>query len=311
MNAASAAARSLAAGAVLLLASATLAAQSAYVIVDSVRLPAESYVGDHVELRYTVRTQADPAAPEQVPQPRWGEITSLRIVPAAGQFDLRMTVVPYEPGTLTLPNIDLGELRIDGLNLLVSSILPEDDVSLRPAHGPQRLPGTRASMLLAAFAASLAIAVTLYLSGPGRKHLRVLAHRYRARLPYRRLISYLQALGRDISRYSVREFYIGLVEHLQAFMSNRVSRECRAATSTELIALLPELETACGAAPGTASALVEVLEAADEAKFARRSVRRKKRTGHLDVVTQVVTSLESCRRRAGRTSRRRRLRVGA
>jgi len=277
--------------------------QSSYVIVDSVRLPAESYVGDPVELRYSVRSQATPAVPDEIPQPRWGEITALRVLSGTGAFDLRMTVTPYEPGTLALPRIDLGEVRIEGLSLIVESILAPGDVGLRPAHGPQRLPGTQAALLLFGFGISFAIALVLYLLGPGRRHIHSIVSRYRARVPYRKLLARVELLERDIKRYTMREFYIVLVKELQIFMTSRVERNCTAATSTELIEILPELEESCGAIAGTAAPLEEVLIAADNAKFARKTIRRKKRSRHLKLVHAVAVELESHRRRLRRSVR--------
>ena len=107
----------------LLVGTCAAVSQSSYVIVDSVRLPAESYVGDPVELRYTVRSAATPAVPDEIPQPRWGEVTDLRVQPGTGAFDLRMTVTPDAPGTLTLPRVDLGGVRIEGLSIVVESVL--------------------------------------------------------------------------------------------------------------------------------------------------------------------------------------------
>ncbi|MEE8441372.1 MAG: hypothetical protein V3S41_06595 [Spirochaetia bacterium] len=277
--------------------------QSSYIIVDSARLPAESYVGDPVELRYTVRSQANPVVPGEIPQPRWGEITALRVLPGAGTFDFRMTVTPYEPGTLTLPRIDLGEVRIEGLSLVVESILSPGDVGLRPTHGPQRLPGTQAALLLFGFGISFLIALVLYLFGPGRRHIHNIVSRYRARVPYHNLLALVRVLERDIKRYTIREFYIVLVEELQTFMTSRVKQNCTAATSTELIEILPELEESCGALAGTAAPLEEVLIAADSAKFARQTVRLKKRSRHLKLVRAVAVELESHRRRLRRSGR--------
>jgi hypothetical protein len=274
-----------------------LRAQSAYVIVDSARLPAESFVGDPVELRYTVRTTAVPSEPQSMPDVRWGEITSIRVSQSTGEFDLRVGVVPYEAGTLTLPRIDLGSLRLDGLTLLVSSVLPEGDVTLRPALGPERVPGTRSALLALAFGGSFLVAFLIYATGPGRKHLHVLLERRRARLPYRRLVLELERIRRNVKDYEVREFYIAVMEGLQVFMSSRIPRECRAATSSELIALLPALETGCDAPPGTASALADVIRNGDAAKFAHQSIRQNARLADLEVVLYVVSNLESYRRR--------------
>jgi hypothetical protein len=287
--------------------------QPTYVVVDPVRLPAESYVGDAVELRYTVRTPAVPVVPDEIPQPKWGNITSVRILPGVGEFELRLTVVPYEPGTLTLPRLDLGGVRIEGLSLNIESVLAPGEVGLRAAHGPRRLPGTRAAFLLFGFALSFVIALAAYLAGPGRSHIRGIMRRYRARIPYRKLLACVQLLQRDINRYTMREFYIALVQEIQSFMTSRVEQNCMAATSTELIRILPKLDESCGAVAGTATPLEEVFQAADGAKFAHRTVRRKKRSRHLKIVQAVVVELEAHRKKlrwSGHVAREQKNHVG-
>lgn len=283
---------------VFLIMAGTLSAEASYVIDRAVRLPAESYVGDRVELRYTVRTDATPEVPGETPQPRWGTVESLRVVPTAGGFDLRMTVTPYEPGTLTLPSIDLGSIRVEGLNLTVASILAPADQSLRPALGPQALPGTRGSLLGAALGFAVLVLVVFYLLGPGQRHVAALVFAHRLRLPYRRLLVRVQELEDNVARHSVREFYTILIVALQSFMTSRLGRPCEAATSREMAGVLPDLEAACGAPPGITGPLEEVLRAADGAKFAHVSVRRKKRLRHGKIVRAVAIELESHRRRA-------------
>jgi hypothetical protein len=274
-----------------------LHAQSTYVVVDSVRLPTQSYVGDPVELRYTIRTPATPQLPEEISQPRWGELSAFRVTPTSGGFDLRFTATPFEPGTLTIPRIDLGGVRIEGLSLIVDSLLRDENPSLRGLLGPMRLPGTRAMLLGLAFAVSFAVALAIYLLGPGRTHIRALIARRRARAPYRRLLHCVHKLQSDIHRYTMRDFYIELSRELQLFMDSRIDFNCRAATSSELIGLIDELEKSCGATPGTAKPLEEIIRAADNAKFARKTIRRKKRSRHLVVVRAVAIELENHRRR--------------
>jgi len=289
---------------VALIMSAPLGAQdqgaASYTLIDAVRLPAESYVGDQVELRYTLRTAADLVTPGAVDDPPWGEIGSVRVFPRGDEYDVRLLVVPYEPGTLTLPTIDLGPIRLEGMSLVVTSVL-EDGGELRSIYGPQRLPGTRLAVFLAVLAVVIPLAVGLYLSGPGRTVLGRILERRRARVPHRNLLRTIDRLEASIRHVPANELYTELVHALQDLMTSRLGFECRAATSTELEAYLPILAARCGASAGTTAPLVDVLRAADEAKFAHGKVRRKTRLNHLERCRSAAVELESARRRLRRT----------
>ncbi len=287
---------------VMLLPCLVVAAQDApvasYTIVNSVRLPAESFVGDPVELRYTLRTSVELVAPATLPEPAWGVISSVRVVPRADEYDVRLLVVPYEPGTLTLPRIDLGAIQLDGLSLVVTSVLDEES-EFRSIYGPQRLPGTRLSLLLAVLAVVVPLALVLYLAGPGRSLVSAIVERRRARIPYRSLLRTLDRLEGSIQRDTAADFYTSLVSSLQDLMTSRLGFECRAATSTELRRYLPALAAQCGAEPQAAAPLAEIFETADEAKFAHSQVRRKTRSRHLSECRETVVGLETARRRRG------------
>ena len=272
------------------------AAAQGYVIVDSVRLPVESYVGDTVELRYRIRTAAMIQPPALTPEPAWGNIESIRIAERDGAYDLRIVIIPYEPGTLTLPPIDLGGIVLEGLNLTVTSVLDEPS-DIRAIYGPQRLPGTRAAALLLALAIGFPVALALYVGGAGRVVLRRIRERWRVRIPYRQLLRTIDRLRANIRHDTARDFYIALVTAIQDVMTSRLGSECRAATSTELVARLPLLAQRCGAEPAVVAPLAEIFTVADEAKFAHAQVRPKVRERHLDVARRLMIDLESSRRR--------------
>lgn len=299
----------LAALAVLLfLLPASVRAQS-YVIADSVRLPAESFVGDSIELRYTIRTEAGLQAPTEPPTPDWGEIEWVRVVARDGEYDLRILITPYEPGTLTLPRLDLDGIELDELSVTVTSVLGES-AELRSIYGPQRLPGTHLAILLVVLVVVVPGVLTLYFLGPGRSVLRALAARHRARVPYRNLLRTLDRLEANIKRVTSRDLYTSLVVALQDLMTSRLGFDCRAATSTELRGYLPLLAARCGTEPDRLAPVAEVLDAADTVKFAHGQVRRKVRLRHLAECREAMIELEANRRRM-KSQRQEVARVGA
>ncbi len=270
-----------------------------YNIVESVRLPAESFVGDPIELRYRVRSAVELEAPTRVPEAAWGDITSVRVIERGDEYDVRLIVVPFEPGTLTIPPIDLGGVSLDGLSFLVSSV-GEERAEVRGILGPERLPGTRLVMLMIVLAVAVPLLAILYLAGPGRAVVRRVLARHRARVPYRKLLRAIDQLEKNIRYDTARDFYTHLVGALQDLMTSRLGFECRAATSTELTSYLPALAAQCGADAQAAAPLGGVFETADSAKFAGAQVRRKVRLEHLRTCRALMVELESLRRRRRR-----------
>ena len=281
---------------------ARLAAQVSYTISDVVRLPAESFVGDPVELRYSIRTAYQTPEPVVEQEPLWGTIESMRLTARSDGFEVRIAVIPYEAGTLTLPEIVLGEIRLAGLSFVVLSVLGGDE-SLRPIHGPQHLPGTRSVGVVLLLALFLLPGIAIYLVGPGRTHIRKLYALYRSRAPHRQLIGRLDRLALSIEELSGKQFYTDLVVGLQEFMGARLGSNCTSQTSTELIDKLPDLAHSSGAPLHAASPLVDVLTVADSVKFASKRIRRTVRAEHLATVRCIAETLEAARRKSRRRSR--------
>ena len=293
----------------IVLANAPLAVGQEYTIVRSLRLPAESFVGDPVELRYEIRTTARVSDPPVLPEPTWGVISSARVTERDSGYDLRIVVVPYETGTLALPPLPLGDVVLDGLSLVVSSVL-DGRSDVRSIYGPQRLPGTRLAILLAVFGIVIPAAVALYLVGPGRSVINTVLARYRARIPYRNLLRTIDSLKKDIRHDSAREFYTRLVSAIQDFMSSRLGLECRAATSSELTSYLPVFAERCHTEPSVTAPLAEVFSTADQAKFAHIATRRNVRERHLEMCRSLMVHLELSRRRKPSPGRKGRDHVG-
>lgn len=280
-----------------LIASAAMA--QPYSIARSFRSPIESYVGDVIELRYAIRSDLLLEPPESVPPVDWGRIDSVVVVPLGNEFEVRIVVTPFEPGTIALPRLTLGQVEIDGLSFVVNSVLDEE-TQPAPAYGPLVLPGTRSAATIALIATVVLVSVGAFIIGRGRERLVVLIARLRTGRPDRRFARELARLGRDQQRMSARDCYTELVRALQDYMSARLGFDCRSRTSSELVEFLPALAAMCGAPPPVAAPLAEVLTAADSAKFAGRSIRPKARGVHVDACVGVLAGLESASRSAKR-----------
>jgi hypothetical protein len=185
------------------------------------------------------------------------------------------------------------------------------DQSLRSIYGPQRLPGTRALLVLTAVAITTALFALYYLLGPGQKQIRMLIGRLKAQLPYRRLSRRLTVLEAEGATLDAREFYIRLVDAIQDYMTAILRVDCHAATTSELHQYLPTLATYSGAPVNQASPLRDVLRAADRAKFAHESIEPRTRELHVRTCGEVFQELETHRRRVRKRRKARGAYVGS
>jgi hypothetical protein len=286
----------------LLLLTGPVRAQELFTIVDTARLPAASFVGDPVELRYRIRTDAELESSVTPPPVPWGEIRAIQAVRQDAFWQLRILAVPYEPGTLSIPQIDLGGVTVDGLSLVVNSVLSDED-ALEPVYGPQVIPGTRAMLAVGAFLLVFPVMILIVVLGPGRNLVRRFIASWKGRAPHRQLVRRLDHLEARLKQETAREFYTGLILAVQEFMTARLDVDCRAATSSELRVDLPRLAHRSGADSEATAPLVEILESADRAKFGHEAIRRRVRRSHLGQMRAVAELLEESRRRQKRQPR--------
>ncbi len=271
-------------------------AQEDYRITQSITLPQTSYVGDRVELRVSIRP-ADAVSitePSSLPEAPWAEFHDLSIFPQGNEYELRVALTPYQPGTLTLPAIDLGGIEVRELNLHVSSVLEGADTEPAPPHRQAVLPYTR--ITFAAAAALLLLVPFGALAGArwGRKQLERILVGYRSGKPYRRVLKALRALEGRIEELEPRSFYIELMQELRAYFSEKLHRDLMSATSSELGSHLRRLILDLD----DREQLIQLFHSADLVKFASRSSRLGERRAHLELVRRVLERIEHDTQRA-------------
>jgi len=205
-------------------------------ITQTLFLPSIFYVGDQVELRISLRTPfADTlTVPQELPQPSWGRIDSVRILRAADDPEIRIRFTSFVPGTRTLPTLDLGSVQLEGVNIFVSSLLEDGITELAPPRDAILLPGTA---LLLFFQVLLLIMLPLgiwLLLRQGRPLFLKLWSRYRDGLPFRRSSRSLKLLASNMETMDARSFYIRILEETRLYLSDRLKIPALSATTSEL-----------------------------------------------------------------------------
>jgi hypothetical protein len=268
-----------------------------YTITESFFLPPVYFVGDQVEMRLVVRSRfADQMTiPSELPQPSWGRLEDIRIIERGLDRELRIRFVPFEPGTKTLPTLNLGPLVVDGLTVFVTSILTnrsERDV-LEPIQGQMLLPGTQGLIILvlaSLFLLPLGVAGFIKISKAVLS--RVILY-YREGRPFRRLSKVLRTLKSSADVLSGRDFYITLLSEIREYFSLRFSISAQSLTTRELqdvfIRFVSQQEDQ--------KTLHKLFVHGDQVKFANLPSTITGRMNHLEQVDTIIQAIEIRERR--------------
>lgn len=300
----------------LLCGPAVLSFTQSYTVTESVVLPSEYYVGDRAELRARIRTagNVELSVPAALPDAAWAVFHDVRLFPIdSQQTEIRVSFTAFRPGTQTLPAVDLGGIRLNGLTVHVDSVLEEGRTEPAPLEPPMLLPTTR--LRLAGFVALVTIGPLLIwmLLRIGRGKMATLLARYRRAQPYRRLQKSLKRLESSAEELDAKSFYIILLEDMRRYFTQRLGRDLMSATSIEIIHFISDID-----ARGS-DLIAEAFREGDLVKFAGRQADLEQRQRHLHGVLHVVAELEAApaRRAAAaglpghKTDRRRAVRGGS
>ncbi len=281
--------------ALIAVASAGVSAQEDLRVMQTVTLPRTVYVGDRAELRVGLRVaeSLSLSEPDSLPPTSHTEFHDLRLTPRGGEYELRLVLTPYQPGTLTLPPIELGDVVVRELSLHVSSVLEGGETEPSPPHGQAALPYTR---VMIGGLAGLLLGVPIVILGLarwGRERLERLMSGYRRRRPYRRFLKALRTLENRIDELDARSFYIELLQELRRYFSHKLDRDLMAATSSEvgsyLRHIVPDLDDR--------KTVVDLFRTGDLVKFAAQHSRLGERRGHIEELRRILDRVEHAARR--------------
>ncbi|MFP4408998.1 MAG: hypothetical protein ACLFPW_10810 [Spirochaetaceae bacterium] len=258
-------------------------------VSQSVVLPSRFYVGDLVEIRATVRIPSGVRirSPETLPTPSWGELLRVQVQGEGTERVVRMSVRPFQPGTLTIPTLELGEVRLSGLSIYVDSVGEERELTLQQPRSQALLPGSQLLVTIVATALLLLPTVTVLAWRGGRRRISRLLGVYRENRPYRRARRRLKSLRQEMPALDGRSFYIEATKLLREYMAQRIDSALLSSTTREL----PERFRSMKLPAELSDELISVYRYADMVKFARQKTSLDRRNEDLERIAQAVDDL--------------------
>lgn len=272
-----------------------IALADGYTVKNLVFLPPEFYVGDTVELRLRIDV-GDRVLPSEVgsiPESRWIEIEEIRVIPIAGEYEIRVEFSSFRTGQLEIPAFEVGELAIDPIPIDTASIRKDSNDQLVGVFDPVLLPGT--TLLIAISGAVVFFGpLLLLLSIAWVRRIVGRVHRGAGR-PYRRLTRALDALAKNAESVSARDFSVQLSESFRNYLAERGTYDYRAATSSEVAERLVDEF----AQSERAAALRRMVSSIDRAKFGGGAIGSAERVEELAVVRSIAEAIEEHRKGGG------------
>lgn len=258
-------------------------------VARSVVLPSRFFVGDLVEVRATIRVPSGVRveSPESLPSPGWGELLEVSVDGDGPERLLRVRLRPFQPGTLTVPTLILGEVSVSGLSVYVDSVTQGQEAEFQDPRSQVLLPGTQLLVTVAAAVVLLLPTALVLLWRGGRRRMARMIASYRENRPYRRARKRLKALRQESAALDGRSFYIEATSLLRDYMANRIDAALLSATTREL----PDRLEAAGITGATREELLSVYEYADKVKFARLKTSIDRRNEDLHRIAETVELL--------------------
>ena len=185
--------------------------------------------------------------PEKLPDTPELRIRRLELERRGGNSRLLIDFIPYAPGTLYLPALeilppgdDTEALVVTGLELQVASILTPSQMTLSEPASPLAVPGTSfliyGTMLILLLFLCLGIGVTLW----GRRNFRELLEHYHRRRLIRAMTKFLRCLRQEcgFEKEGNEGYYLTVLSgEFREFLSLFTGINCRSLTPGEFLEL--------------------------------------------------------------------------
>ena len=165
-----------------------------------------------------------------------------------GNVRLLIDFIPYAPGLLSIPPLDLvfppdAPLLITDFSVQVASILDPSQMTLSEPASPLALPGT--GLLVYGSIALILVVLSLGIGGSlwGRRHFREIWERIRRRYLLRNMAGFLRRLRQESGQEKSRDpaFYLTLLSgEFREFLSLFTGINCRPLSAGEFMKLPPD-----------------------------------------------------------------------
>jgi hypothetical protein len=178
--------------------------------------------------------------PEKLPETPDLLIRRIELEHRSGSSRLLIDFIPYAPGILSLPALELSTFTLTGLEVQVASILSPSQMTLSEPASPLAVPGT--SLLVNG---TIVIIILLIFFGIGgsiwsRRHFRELWERFRRRHLLKGMTKFLKRLKQECDSEKKENPAIYLTRlsgEFRVFLSLFTGINCRSFTAGEFLEL--------------------------------------------------------------------------
>lgn len=262
----------------------------AQAIVGDIRFtPPVFYVGDKVEMviEFSLARPLAIEDPEIMPESDWAEILDIRVESSGNAATVMIDFIPFAPGTRTLPAMELGALQIRDLKVPTRSVVSGDYEGVRTPRGQLLLPGTRLAVALILALAAMAPFLGFGMVRRLWQQVLRLQEVWKTGRPARKLRRLTKGLRLVIGDLPAMPWFSQLTEALRTYMSSRLERDCRTATTAE-IALMGEFRET----DSPQVRLLNILHEGDMVKFAGQFADDRSLERTLDSVENAIQEWE-------------------
>ncbi len=266
-------------------------------VLQKALVPTVFYVGDTVELYLRIARPAGTkpdspimlTEPQKLPSNDSVKVVSLTVTPREGYDEARIRFIPFEPGDISLPEIDAGPFRLPPVAVTVGSILEGRSATLVPIRGQLELPGTKLFLYGLAGLILLALLSVFLFVKYGLSFFAALIESYRENQPYKIMQRTLKKLRDELDSLDSASFYDVLLSSLRGYLGFRLRANCVSLTSSEIQRFFVERELDAN----LSARLSRIFSDGDLVKFASRPATRERKAEELDDVEAVLVSLET------------------
>lgn len=275
-----------------------------YKIENIIFLPPQFYVGDEVELRIllSVPNDTELVIPSVFPSASWISIKKIEIARVKENPEIRLVFSSFQPGTRTLPSLDLGGILLEGVRIHTKSVLQEESYPFFEALGPIALPGTVLYLSLGIVLLAFGPVLVIIFGGRLLVKIKESLKTKRRGWPYRKFLRGMTELEAKIENIDNNDFYTALAGELRKYITRRTGKNLLSTTTKEARHLL---ETLFGN-PVWIRSLVPILEYGDQVRFGNAQAEYPKRKSDFSSYKASVANMEeSIKRKEMETHRSR------
>jgi len=237
-------------------------------------------------------------APDKLPETPELKIRRLELERRGGSSRLLIDFIPYAPGLLTLPGLEIqtsleesSPLIFTGLEVQVASILNPSQMNLSEPAPPLAVPGTSFLIYGTMFFLVLIVCIGAGISFLSRRYFGEFLEHFRRRLLVRSMIKFLRCLKAECSfeKEGNEGYYLSVLSgEFREFLSLYSGINCRSLTPGEFLEL-PLSQIALTLGPAYICLLFRTL---DTLRFSGAGMEMADLFEALDEIERLVFALE-------------------